>query len=340
MLKNEVKVGNLIIGGNNPLVLQTMLKCKTSNTKEAIEQISLAKNYGINLVRVSILDMEDAKAIKEIKERIDVNLVADIHFDYLLAIESINNGVDKIRLNPSNITNEDNLREVIDKCKEKNIPIRIGLNGGSLYKGQKLDEVKLLSLLDKEVKLLEKHNFYNIVISIKVNNSEDAIKINEQIDKTYPYPIHLGVTEAGGVIDSLIKSSIFTDQMIKKGIGSTIRFSVYGSLLDEIIVGKRILINLKQVKGINLVVCPTCGRLQYNFFKIYKQIESICYASNKNIAVALMGCVVNGPGEAQNANIAIVGGINKVAFYIDGVQTKIVSEDEVIRVFVEYLNSL
>ena len=338
MTKQEVSIGSHKIGLNHKLALQVMLKCKTSNISEVIEQIKICKQYGIDIVRVSIFDTLDAISLKEIKKAIDINLIADIHYDYKLALLAIESGADKIRLNPSNITNEPDLLQIVHSCKEKHIPIRIGINGGSLLNGKKLLTKDLINLLDKEINIFKRYEFEDIVISVKVNDYNEAIKINKKINKLYPYPIHLGVTEAGGTIDSIIKSSIFTSEMIKHNIGSTIRFSTYGTLLDEIFVGKRILINLGILPGVKLIVCPTCGRLQFNFSKIYPKIEAIAYSSKKNLTVALMGCSVNGPGEAQNADIAIVGSLNKAAFYLKGKKVKVVEEGDILATFIEYFN--
>ncbi|MDR2867606.1 MAG: flavodoxin-dependent (E)-4-hydroxy-3-methylbut-2-enyl-diphosphate synthase [Acholeplasmatales bacterium] len=341
MEKRIIHLGNLIIGGNHPIVAQTMLKCKTSNLEEAIEQINLVISYKVNLIRVAVLDVEDALAIKLIKDHYAnqvINIIADIHFDYQLALLAIENGADKIRLNPSNLTKEEQLKAVVNKAKEKHIPIRIGINGGSLYHGELLDNNKILALLDQEIKALEKLDFYDIVLSAKLNNLSQAIEINKIIDAKYPYPLHLGLTEAGSLIDATIKSAIFLHAMKESNIGSTVRVSLNGPIQTEVTVLKRILINLDYQKGIKLIICPSCGRLQFKMDNYVKQIEAICYNSTKVLVVAFMGCIVNGPGEARGANIAIVGGVNNVSFYLEGKLTRVVAEDKLIATFVEYLN--
>lgn len=282
MLREEtrsVQVGNLTIGGNNHVVIQSMCNTKTKNVEATIKQINALEQAGCELVRVAVFDKEDAYAIKEIKKGIHIPLVADIHFDYKLALIAIESGIDKVRINPGNIGSIEKVKAVVDACKEKHIPIRIGVNGGSLEKeilekyGEPTPEGMVESAM-KHVKILEDLDFHDIVISLKSSNTMLTIKAYELASKTFPYPLHVGVTEAGTALGGTIKSSLGIGTLLYEGIGNTIRVSLSDDPVEEIKVAKILLKELGLLKGVpTLVSCPTCGRIQYDLIPIAKEME-------------------------------------------------------------------
>lgn len=320
MLREEtrsVQVGNLTIGGNNHVVIQSMCNTKTKNVEATIKQINALEQAGCELVRVAIFDKEDAYAIKEIKKGIHIPLVADIHFDYKLALIAIESGIDKVRINPGNIGSIEKVKAVVDACKEKHIPIRIGVNGGSLEKeilekyGEPTPEGMVESAM-KHVKILEDLDFHDIVISLKSSNTMLTIKAYELASKTFPYPLHVGVTEAGTALGGTIKSSLGIGTLLYEGIGNTIRVSLSDDPVEEIKVAKILLKELGLLKGVpTLVSCPTCGRIQYDLIPIAKEMEDFLKDIHLDITVAIMGCAVNGPGEARHADIGIAGGVGE-----------------------------
>ena len=320
MLREEtrsVQVGNLTIGGNNHVVIQSMCNTKTKNVEATIKQINALEQAGCELVRVAIFDKEDAYAIKEIKKGIHIPLVADIHFDYKLALIAIESGIDKVRINPGNIGSIEKVKAVVDACKEKHIPIRIGVNGGSLEKeilekyGEPTPEGMVESAM-KHVKILEDLDFHDIVISLKSSNTMLTIKAYELASKTFPYPLHVGVTEAGTALGGTIKSSLGIGTLLYEGIGNTIRVSLSDHPVEEIKVAKILLKELGLLKGVpTLVSCPTCGRIQYDLIPIAKEMEDFLKDIHLDITVAIMGCAVNGPGEARHADIGIAGGVGE-----------------------------
>lgn len=332
--KLEIKVGNLLIGGSNHVVIQSMTNTKTSNTTATINQINALSKAGCELVRVAVVDMNDAKAIKTIKENVSIPIVADIHFDYLLALEAINSGVDKIRINPGNIQNEAEIKAIIERCKEKHIPIRIGINSGSLEKKllEKYGGVvenALLESVETSVKRLESYGFYDIVLSIKATDIETTIKVNEELNKRYNYPLHIGLTESGTVNAGVIRSSYAIATLLNKGIGNTIRVSLHGDPINEIPVCKEILSMCNLYNKPTLIVCPTCGRTNYNMTPVVEEIEKFIENINANIKIAIMGCVVNGPGEAKEADIGIAGGKNQAVLIKKGKIIEKLHEDEI-----------
>ena len=320
MLREEtrsVQVGNLTIGGNNHVVIQSMCNTKTKNVEATIKQINALEQAGCELVRVAVFDKEDAYAIKEIKKGIHIPLVADIHFDYKLALIAIESGIDKVRINPGNIGSIEKVKAVVDACKEKHIPIRIGVNGGSLEKdilekyGEPTPEGMVESAM-KHVKILEDLDFHDIVISLKSSNTMLTIKAYELASKTFPYPLHVGVTEAGTALGGTIKSSLGIGTLLYEGIGNTIRVSLSDDPVEEIKVAKILLKELGLLKGVpTLVSCPTCGRIQYDLIPIAKEMEDFLKDIHLDITVAIMGCAVNGPGEARHADIGIAGGVGE-----------------------------
>ena len=320
MKRNEtraIKVGNLTIGGNDEVVIQSMTNTKTKDIEATVKQINELANTGCQLVRLAVLNMDDALAIKEIKNRVNVPLVADIHFDYRLALQAIESGIDKIRINPGNIGSIDKVKLVVEACKKKHIPIRIGVNGGSLEKEilEKYGKPTAQGMIDsakKHVEILESLDFYDICISLKSSNTLLTIEAYQLASETFPYPLHIGVTEAGTKLGGTIKSSLGIGTILYQGIGNTIRVSLSDSPLEEIKVAKTLLKELQLIDNVpTLVSCPTCGRIQYDLIPIAKEIEAFLNTINANITVAIMGCAVNGPGEAKHADIGIAGGVNE-----------------------------
>ena len=340
MLREEtrsVQVGNLTIGGNNHVVIQSMCNTKTKDVEATINQINALEQAGCELVRVAIFDKEDAYAIKEIKKGIHIPLVADIHFDYKLALIAIESGIDKVRINPGNIGSIEKVKAVVDACKKKHIPIRIGVNGGSLEKdilekyGEPTPEGMVESAM-KHVKILEDLDFHDIVISLKSSNTMLTIKAYELASKTFPYPLHVGVTEAGTALGGTIKSSLGIGTLLYEGIGNTIRVSLSDDPVEEIKVAKILLKELGLLKGVpTLVSCPTCGRIQYDLIPIAKEMEDFLKDIHLDITVAIMGCAVNGPGEARHADIGIAGGVGEGLLIKHGEIVKRVKQEDMVQ---------
>jgi len=338
----KIRIGNLSVGGDNTVVIQSMTSTKTKDVEATVKQILALENAGCQMVRVAVLNMEDALAIKEIKEKINIPLVADIHFDYRLALEAINSGVDKIRINPGNIGDEDKIKQVVDACKEKSIPIRIGINSGSIEKHiletfHKPTPEAMVASAKYHVGLLEKFGFTDILISLKSSNVEDTIRANLLAAEVFPYPLHLGVTEAGTVFGGTIASSVGLGTLLFHGVGSTIRVSLTADPVEEIKVARELLGTLKLIKKPKLVSCPTCGRIQYDMIPIVTEIEKFLETINKDITVAIMGCIVNGPGEAKHANIAVAGGLNEALLFIDGKKIKKIKQEDLIETLKEII---
>lgn len=340
MLREEtrsVQVGNLTIGGNNHVVIQSMCNTKTKNVEATIKQINALEQAGCELVRVAVFDKEDAYAIKEIKKGIHILLVADIHFDYKLALIAIESGIDKVRINPGNIGSIEKVKAVVDACKKKHIPIRIGVNGGSLEKdilekyGEPTPEGMVESAM-KHVKILEDLDFHDIVISLKSSNTMLTIKAYELASKTFPYPLHVGVTEAGTALGGTIKSALGIGTLLYEGIGNTIRVSLSDDPVEEIKVAKILLKELGLLKGVpTLVSCPTCGRIQYDLIPIAKEMEDFLKDIHLDITVAIMGCAVNGPGEARHADIGIAGGVGEGLLIKHGEIVKRVKQEDMVQ---------
>ena len=330
----QTKVGNVVIGGQNKVVIQSMCNIKTSNDEEVAKQINECAAFGAEIMRVSIMDEKDAHAVKQIKALTSIPLVADIHFDYRLALIAMENGIDKVRINPGNIGDIENVKKVVDLAKEKHIPIRIGVNSGSLDKSihdysSKYTAEKLVASAKKHVDILESLEFYDIVISLKGSNILETIEAYRLASKTFPYPLHLGITEAGFKEISLIRSSAGLAPLLLEGIGDTIRISISGDPKDEIIACKRLLHDCGLYPNYPTVVaCPTCGRTQVNVERLARQVADLLETINKPIHVAVMGCVVNGPGEAKNADIGIAGGNHEyVIFKKDKIICKVSEEN-------------
>ncbi|MGF7397189.1 flavodoxin-dependent (E)-4-hydroxy-3-methylbut-2-enyl-diphosphate synthase [Thermoanaerobacterium thermosaccharolyticum] len=339
----EVRIGNIYIGGNNPIAVQSMTNTDTKDIKKTVNQIRDLQNAGCDIVRVAVLDFEAANAIKEIKKEINIPIVADIHFNYRLAIEAIKNGADKIRINPGNIGGEDKLKLVADAAEDSGIPIRVGVNSGSLEKDilNKYGGVTAEGIVEsalKSVSLLEKCGFYDIVISLKTSNVPLTIESYKLISEKVNYPLHVGVTEAGTSCSGTIKSSIGIGTLLYMGIGDTIRVSLTGNPLEEVKVGKQILKSLGLSKGgVEIISCPTCGRTKINLIDLAKKVENATASIKEDIKIAVMGCAVNGPGEAKEADIGIAGGAGEGLIFKHGKVLKKVPED---RLFDEFMKEL
>lgn len=310
----EVKVGSLKIGGDNPISIQSMTNTDTRDAKATIAQIKRLEEVGCDVVRVAVPDMEAAKNIGKIKSNVNIPVIADIHFDHRLAIEAINQGIDGVRINPGNIGSIEKVKEVVNLCKEKNLKIRIGVNGGSLEKellekyGHATAEALVESALG-HVKILEDLDFYNIVISLKSSDIYKTLEAYELISQKVDYPLHIGITESGSVKKGTIKSSIGVGALLLKGIGDTVRISLTGDPCEEVVVGKEILRSLGLLNDkIKVVSCPTCGRCNIDLISVVNEVEEKINHLEKDITVAIMGCAVNGPGEAREADIGIAGG--------------------------------
>lgn len=337
----KINVAGVQIGGQNKVVIQSMTNTKTKDVKSTVEQILKLENAGCEIIRVACLDIEDAKAIKEIKSKINIPVVADIHFDYKIALEAINSGVDKIRINPGNIGDEERVKKVVDACKQKNIPIRIGVNGGSLEKdlldsNGKVTAKAMVESARRHIEILEKLDFHNICISLKASDLDLCLAAYEEASKTFNYPLHLGITEAGTAFSGTIKSSIGLGYLLRNGIGDTLRVSLSDNPVEEIKVAKEILkdCNLYN-ESPKLVSCPTCGRTQIDLIPIAKEVEEFLQTIKADITVAVMGCAVNGPGEAKNADIGIAGGIKEGLLFKKGEIVKKVKQEEIVDVLKE-----
>ncbi|HAX03096.1 MAG TPA: 4-hydroxy-3-methylbut-2-en-1-yl diphosphate synthase [Acholeplasmataceae bacterium] len=335
-----VTVGPYQLGGNTKVYIQSMTNTYTKDVEQTVKQIKQLTDAGCDIVRVAVLDMVDAKALGEIKKQISIPLVADIHFDYRLALEAINQGVDKIRLNPGNIPKREHVMEVVEACKAKNIPIRIGVNSGSLPNRMAPTPENMVATAKHHVEILESMGFYDIVLSLKATDMNLMIEAYRLAAKTFPYPLHLGVTEAGTAFSGAIKSAMGIGILLAEGIGNTIRVSLTDNPILEIQAAKEILKNLGlKDKVPNLISCPTCGRIQYDMIDIAKRIEQYLLKINKTINVAIMGCAVNGPGEATHADIGIAGGKGEAILFRRGKIIKKIKESEVYDVLVEEINN-
>ena len=337
---NKVFIRDLQFGGNQKVYIQSMTNTYTKDIEATVDQILKLEEAGCEIIRVAVLDMVDAKALGEIKKRIHIPLVADIHFDYRLALESINQGVDKIRLNPGNIPKREHVELVVNACKEKKIPIRIGVNSGSLPNRMAPTPENMVETAKHHVEILESMGFYDILLSLKATDMNLMIEAYRLAAKTFPYPLHLGVTEAGTAFSGAIKSAMGIGILLAEGIGSTIRVSLTDNPILEIQAAKEILKNLGlKDKVPNLISCPTCGRIQYDMIDIAKRIEAYLLTVNKTINVAIMGCAVNGPGEAKHADIGIAGGKGEAILFRHGEIIKKIKESEVYDVLVEEINN-
>ena len=334
-ISKETKIGNVKIGGNNPVAIQSMTNTLTKDADKTIKQIHQLEEAGCEIIRVAVPDMESAIALKQIKENMNVPLVADIHYDYKLAIEAAKY-VDKLRINPGNIGSQEKIKAVADAAKEHSIPIRIGVNLGSLEKDIEkafgLTPKALVESALKNIKLLEDNNFYDIVLSLKASDVPKTVKAYQIISNLVEYPLHLGITESGSLFSGTIKSSIGIGSLLLDGIGDTIRVSLSADPVEEVKVAKKILesVGLRRF-GVEVTACPTCARANIDVAKIASEIEQKTSSIKKPIKVAIMGCSVNGPGEAKEADIGVVGAKGGHLLYKKGQIVEKISDDEIIE---------
>lgn len=335
MIRTEtrvVKVGNKLLGGNNPILIQSMCNTKTKDVEATVKQINELEKLGCDIIRVAVLDELDAYAIGEIKKHINIPLVADIHFDSNLALISIKQGVDKIRLNPGNISNKEKIIEIVNECKKRNIPIRIGVNSGSLPKGMPLEAKSFIAAAKQHISILEELDFHDIVISMKASNIDLCYEVYKLASKEFNYPLHVGVTEAGTLFKGLIASSMGLQKILSEGIGNTIRVSLTDDPKYEVMAAKEILSELHLKDNVpTLTSCPTCGRTQVDLIPIAKAVEEYLQTVNKKIHVAVMGCIVNGPGEAREADLGIAGGKGEALIFKKGVPLRKIKEENIIE---------
>lgn len=337
MKTREVRIGDRIIGGDHPILIQSMTNTKTEDVQATVEQIQRLTAAGCEIIRCAVPTMEAAQAFSRIKEQISIPLVADIHFDYKLAIAAMENGADKIRINPGNIGSKDRIRAVVDVAKEREIPIRVGVNSGSLEKElvEKYHGVTAEGLVESaldKVRIIEDMGYDNLVISIKSSDVMMCVRAHELIAKQTDYPLHVGITESGTVNSGNIKSAIGLGLILNQGIGDTIRVSLTGDPVEEIKSAKLILRTLGLRKGgIEVVSCPTCGRTQIDLISLAKKVEDMVSDIPLDLKVAVMGCVVNGPGEAKEADIGIAGGIGEGLLIKHGEIVKKLPEEELLE---------
>ena len=331
----QIKIGDVKIGGDAPVSVQSMCNTDTRDVEKTVAQIKELQNAGCELIRVAVLNKDAADAIKEIKKKIEIPLIADIHFDYRLALQCIDNGVDALRLNPGNIGREENIKKVVDSAKHNNIPIRIGINAGSLEKDiASLDiplHEKMVMSAMRHIKILEDNDFDMIKVSLKSSSVPTTIAAYREISKKLEYPLHLGVTEAGTMKGGLIKSAVGLGTLLSEGIGDTIRVSLTENPVEEVHAGFSILKSLElRQKGINFVSCPTCGRCQIDLIGLAKKVENALKDIDKPITVAVMGCPVNGPGEAKHADFGVAGAIKEGYIFKKGEILKRVPEEKIL----------
>jgi (E)-4-hydroxy-3-methylbut-2-enyl-diphosphate synthase len=337
----ETRIGDILIGGSHTIPVQSMTKTDTHNVWETISEIHRLEEAGCEIVRIAIPDMEAAESISKIKKEVHIPIVCDIHFDPRLAIASIEKGADKIRLNPSNITEEGWIKKIASLAKERGIPIRVGANIGSLKQKPKSAVDALVDGVLEEVRILEGVGFSNIVISIKSSDVLVTISANEKIASLIEYPIHLGITEAGVKDDSLIKSSLGIGYLLREGIGDTIRFSITGDPVEEVKAGFTLLRSLGlRKRGLEIISCPTCGRAEIDILGLVRKTQRDFGNVVVPLKVAIMGCVVNGPGEARDADIGITGGNGVGVIFKKGKVFKTVKENSLYRVFKHELQKL
>lgn len=338
----QIKIGDVKIGGDAPISVQSMTNTDTRDVKSTLKQINNLYEQGCELVRLAILNSDAADAVKEIREKSPVPLIADIHFDYRLAIKCIENGIDALRINPGNIGKEEHTRKVVALAKTNNIPIRIGINGGSLEKDLEQSDMplheKMVESAMRHIRILEDNNFDNIKISLKSSDVLTTIEAYRLIAKKIDYPLHLGVTEAGTYTGGIVKSAVGLGALLAEGIGDTIRVSLTDSPVEEVKAGYMILKSLGlRKRGINFVSCPTCGRTQIDLIGLAKTVEKKLENFDKPLTIAVMGCAVNGPGEAKHADYGIAGGIKEGYIFKKGEIIKRLPEDKLVDEFINLI---
>lgn len=335
----KIRIGNKYIGSGEPILIQSMTNTKTQDIAATVEQIKSLQEAGCDIVRIAVPDMEAAEAVKRIKREISIPLVVDIHFDYRLAIQSIKNGADKIRINPGNIGDKERVKQVVQAAKERDIPIRIGINSGSLEKdilnkyGHPTADALVESTINN-IGLIESMNFNDIVISIKSSDVMLTVESYMKASKVTDYPLHLGITEAGTVLAGSIKSSVGLGILLYNGIGDTIRVSLTGDPVEEIYAAREILKSLKLMKsGIEIISCPTCGRTNVDLIRVVEEVEALTRGvkPKRPMKLAVMGCAVNGPGEAKEADLGIAGGRGEFLLFRKGEIIKKIPQENVIE---------
>ena len=342
----KIFVGKVPIGGHSNITVQSMTNTITKDVESTVKQIKELEEAGCDIIRSAITDMEDAKAIGEIKRQINIPFVADIQYDYKLAISAAKNGADCLRINPGNIGSELKVREIVNVCKEMNIPIRIGTNSGSikkefLEKYNGVNENSLVYSTLEQIRLLENMGFYNMKLSLKASSVPLSIKSYEMISNLVDYPLHVGITESGPIWRGTIKSAVGIGTLLSKGIGDTIRISLTGDPVEEIKVGREILKSLDLLdEGVEIISCPTCGRTKIDLIKMVEEVEVALENINKPIKVAIMGCPVNGPGEAKEADIGIAGGKGEGLIFKNGKIIKKVKEEFLIEELIKEIEKL
>ncbi len=346
VVKKKIKIGNKYIGGNNSIAIQSMTNTSTKDISATVDQINKLEEVGCDIVRIAVTDLDESGSIRKIKKMVNLPLVADIQFDYKLAIDCVKNGIDKIRINPGNIGNKGKIKEIVDVCKYYDIPIRIGVNGGSLERdllekyAKKTTDALVESVL-RNIDILESFQFNNIVVSVKSSDVKMMIDSYVRISSLINYPLHLGVTEAGLFLSGSVKSSVGIGTLLYKGIGDTVRVSLTDDPINEIKVAKEILKSLGLYdEGVNLISCPTCSRTKVNLIDLTNQVKKITERIDKNLTIAVMGCVVNGPGEAREADLGIAGGNGEGLIFKKGKILRKVKEEDLIKEIEKELDTL
>ncbi len=342
----EIRIGNRVIGNGNPILIQSMTNTPTEDVKATVSQIKRLEAAGCEIVRCTVPNADAAQAIKEIKKQITIPLVADIHFDYRMAIEAIKNGADKIRINPGNIGGTDRIKAVVDTAREYDVPIRVGVNSGSLEKEiiEKYGKVTAAGLVESamdKVNIITNLGYDNLVVSIKSSDVLMCVEAHELLSKQCEFPLHVGITESGTVFSGSLKSGIGLGLILNQGIGDTIRVSLTGDPVEEIKAAKIILRTLGLRKGgVEIVSCPTCGRTKIDLISLANKVETMVAGIDKDIKVAVMGCVVNGPGEAKEADIGIAGGIGEGVLIKKGQVISRVPEDKLLDALMEEIERM
>ena len=345
-MTRQIHAGGVAIGGGAPVTIQSMCNTRTEDLDATVRQIRALEDAGCEIIRVTVPNMDACRALRRIRESIHIPLVADIHFDYRLAVLAAEQGADKIRINPGNIGGEDNVRKVVDACRAHGVPIRIGVNGGSLEKellakyGRVTPEALVESALG-HIRLLEKYGFTDICVSVKSSDVPMNIQAYRLLHETVDYPLHLGVTEAGTPAMGLVKSAVGIGALLCDGIGDTIRVSLTADPVEEVYAAKRILLSCGlRRSGVNLISCPTCGRTAYNMIPIAEELERRLESCDKHITVAVMGCVVNGPGEASAADIGVAGGKGEGLIFRRGAVLRKVPEEKLIDALMDEIEKM
>lgn len=343
-VSKQIQIGNVKIGGDAPISVQSMCNTDTRDVDATVRQIKELEDAGCELIRLAVLNKDAAAAIREIKKQVNIPVIADIHFDYRLAIQCIENGIDALRLNPGNIGRDENVKKVVSLAKTNNIPIRIGINAGSLEKNIAAMDLplheKMVKSAMQHIKILEDNDFDKIKISLKSSSVISTIEAYRLMAKMVDYPLHLGLTESGTLKGGLVKSAVGMGTLLAEGIGDTIRVSLTENPVEEVYAGYSILKSLEiRQRGVNFISCPTCGRCQIDLIGLAKKVESALKDINKPITVAVMGCPVNGPGEAKHADYGVAGAIKEGYIFKKGEIIKRVPEEDILKELLNIINN-